>query len=515
MGKSKYVDTTAVVQVIGSIYNDPTLLDNENYKFNEEDFSDNDFHLTLFGTIYNLHALGVKDITVNAIEDYLEQRPKRLATYKANKGAEYLAMLKETTQFASFPYYYERMKKMTLLRMYNERCGMDLTWLYDPDNILDTKKKQLQEDQLDNTSLVDIAEMIDKKIEAIKLTFVDNNEDTIVQAGQDVELLLEQLKQMPELGYPLYGKFMNTVLRGARLKKFYLRSAATGVGKSRSMVADACYIGCSSMYDLEKKEWINTGVPEPTMYIATEQTLDEIQTMMIAFISAVDEEHIVTGAYEEGEWERVLNASRVLKSGKVFFEALPDFSLQDIEATIKRGIREHGIKYIFHDYLHTSMKILEEVTRRSGGIKLREDNILFMISIRLKDLCNQYGVFIMTATQLNGDYRTAEEYDQNLLRGAKSIADKIDAGLIMLEINQKDRDALADLCKKNGFDMPDIKISVYKNRRGRWKGILLWCKANRSICRIDPVFVTKYDYELIDMEDFKIYVKPAVDLSAF
>ena len=69
------------------------------------------------------------------------------------------------------------------------------------------------------------------------------------------------------------------------------------------------------------------------------------------------------------------------------------------------------------------MKILEEITRRSGGVRLREDNILFMISIRLKDLCNQYGVFIMTATQLNSDYREAEEYDQNLLRGAKSIAD--------------------------------------------------------------------------------------------
>ena len=48
-----------------------------------------------------------------------------------------------------------------------------------------------------------------------------------------------------------------------------------------------------------------------------------------------------------------------------------------------------------------------------------------MISIRLKDLCNQYGVFILTATQLNADYVSAQQYDQNLLRGAKAIADKI------------------------------------------------------------------------------------------
>ena len=79
--------------------------------------------------------------------------------------------------------------------------------------------------------------------------------------------------------------------------------------------------------------------------------------------------------------------------------------------------------------MHTSMKILEEITRRSGGIKLREDNVLFMLSTKLKDLCNIYGVFILTATQLNSSYQDAEEPDQNLLRGAKSIADVAQSGL--------------------------------------------------------------------------------------
>ena len=132
---------------------------------------------------------------------------------------------------------------------------------------------------------------------------------------------------------------------------------------------------------------------------------------------------------------------------------------------------------------------------------------MFRISIRLKDLCNQYGIFILSATQLNADYQDAETPDQNLLRGAKSIADKIDLGMIMLEVTQKDRESLDTLIKKNGFEMPTIKISVYKNRRGRWKGIYLWCKANRGICRIDPMFVTKWNYELEEIEDFKIHIE--------
>ena len=277
----------------------------------------------------------------------------------------------------------------------------------------------------------------------------------------------------------------------------------------------ACYVGCGSMYDLEKKEWVNTGEPQATLYIATEQDLEEVQIMMIAFLSAVDSDRISTGDYQDGEWERVLHASDLLKNGKIYFESLPDFSLQDIENTIKKGIRDHGVTYIFHDYIHTSLKILEEVTRRGGGVRLREDNVLFMLSVKLKDICNQYGVFIMSSTQLNGDYREADVYDQNLLRGAKAIADKIDYGAMLLETTDKDREALQEVCKRGGFEMPDIKMSVYKNRAGRWKGILVWCKANRGICRIDPLFVTKYDYSLVEMEDFKINVKRSVDLSIF
>ena len=55
------------------------------------------------------------------------------------------------------------MKKMTLMRM-NQNLGMDLSWLYDINNILNIKKKEAQEAWLDNTSLVEIADIIDKKI---------------------------------------------------------------------------------------------------------------------------------------------------------------------------------------------------------------------------------------------------------------------------------------------------------------------------------------------------------------
>ena len=503
----RYNDTTSAMQVIGNLYVNPSLLDmKDKYFFNKEDFVE-EFHQILFVAINNLHELGAKTLTPAVIEDYLEQRPEKLAVYKVNKGTDYLQTLQKSIQVATFEYYYQRLKKMTLLRMYNEVCGMDLSWLYDKDNILDIKKKQKQEEWLDNTSLATIADIIDKKISDIRLTYVEDCNNMAVSAGDGALKLLESLRETPEIGYPLYDGMINAATRGARRKKFYLFSAATGVGKTRNMIANACSIAFDRRYDVKTGTWISIGTQEPTLFISTEQEIEEIQTMIIAFISGVNEEHIITGEYFAGEWDRVTKAAEIMEDTPLYIQQLPDFSLQDIENTIKSGIRDYNVGYVFFDYIHTSMKILTEVTSKTGIKGLREDNVLFMISIRLKDLCNQYNVFIMTATQLNADYKTSETPDQNLLRGAKAIADKIDFGAIMMEVTQEDLQSLEPILQQ-GAPIPDIKISIYKNRRGKYKGIFIWAVSDRGVCKIDGAFATKWNYELIKMNKLEVKVKP-------
>ena len=507
---SKYVDTTSVMQVIGCVFNNPEILDiTDKYSIVDEDFSDQ-FHKTVFGAIYKIHELGAKTITLENISDFLSSRPKSAALYKQNKGEEWLLKVSEMCMASAFDYYYSRLKKFSLLRAY-DNCGVDISDIYDIDNILDTQKKQLQEDQLDNSTLEQIADRVEGKIEEIRLQYVDDSFGEAQHASEGIYDLIEKFKQHPEVGVPLYGPLINTVTRGARMKKFYLRSAATGIGKTRSMIADCCYIGCNKIYD-ENFGWIGSGPSEPTLFITTEQELEEIQTMMLAFLSNVNEEHILNGEYLEGEEERVLQAAKLLENSPIYVEELPDFSLKDVEDKIKKNIREHDVKYVFHDCIHTSLKILEEITRRSGGVKLREDNILFMLSTRLKDICNKYGVFIMSATQLNGSYVDSDTPDQNLLRGAKAIADKIDYGAILLGVKDDDLVSLENILSTNAFEKPTIKMSIYKNRRGRYKGVLLWCKADLGCCRIKPMFCTTYDYEMVSIDDVRIRID---DESAF
>ena len=187
---SKFVDTTAILQVIGNVYNNPSLLaDTDKYTITEEDFV-NEFHQIAFGSIYKLWELGAKKITIENISDFLADRPKLEGIFKQNKGEEWLIRTSEAAIPDSFDYYYNRMKKFSLLRAY-DKIGLDVRFIFDPDNILDGKKKELQENYLDNSSLEDIAQKIDEKIEAIKIKYVDDVYEEAVLAGEGIDELIE------------------------------------------------------------------------------------------------------------------------------------------------------------------------------------------------------------------------------------------------------------------------------------------------------------------------------------
>lgn len=501
MSGSKYYDSASVVQVIGCTMRNPSLLDGDGkYFYNDQDFV-SDFHRIIFGTINNLYQMGARNISCADIENYLENRPNSKAIYAAGRGSTWLTEAIQSADLANFDYYYSRMKKMTLIRGY-EACGMNMSFLYNTDELFDAKKKKQQEDYLDSLSLNEIADIIDNKIFEIRAQCVDNATDEAIQAGNGIFDLLDRLKQEPDIGTALYDKLTNTATRGARLGKFYIRSAATGVGKSRSMIADAATIAYDTLY--VNGQWISNGISQPVLFISTEMELEEIQTMLLAFVANVDEDHIKKNKYDFDEEQRVRQAAKIISEQPLYVEVIPDFSLKDIENLIKRSIRIFGTKYIFYDYLHTSMKILEEVTRRSGGIKLREDNILFLLSVKLKDICTQFNVFIMTATQLNEDWKTDTIPDQNLLRGAKAIADKCDWGSILLNITDKDLENVQNIAKQLNCKVPNMKLSIYKNRGGKYTNQYLWIYADKSTCRYDSIFATDYRYNWIPMKEIEI-----------
>lgn len=90
---------------------------------------------------------------------------------------------------------------------------------------------------------------------------------------------------------------------------------------------------------------------------------------------------------------------------------------------------------------------------------------------------------------------------------AKSIADRIDYGSILLNVSNEDLVKLEPILSTGRFAVPNLKLSIYKNRRGRWKGVFLWCNADLGTCRIQPMFCTNYRFEMQSIEDVRIIVE--------
>lgn len=89
---------------------------------------------------------------------------------------------------------------------------------------------------------------------------------------------------------------------------------------------------------------------------------------------------------------------------------------------------------------------------------------------------------------------------------AKSLSDKLDVGAILLDTTQKDRDNLQGFCMDNGIPVPNVKLSIYKNRRGSFTKGYLWMWADKGTCRFRAMFATDWQYNLIPVQDYNVTV---------
>ena len=162
-------------------------------------------------------------------------------------------------------------------------------------------------------------------------------------------------------------------------------------------------------------------------------------------------------------------------------------------------IRTENVKYVFYDYIFTSPALLKQFS--AAG--LREDVILGMLSNQLKEIAKTYNVFIMTSTQLNGaSYKDGEKRDARMLRGAKSIADKADTGMILSEVDPVDKEDLKEYM--NAYGIPSHVIDIYKLRNGSYKNTRIWIQWNPGNGERRDLFITNQDKKLVNLEPWDI-----------
>jgi replicative DNA helicase len=494
-------DKMAIMQLIGCLIKKPDLLLEDSIQLDINDFPEK-FHKIIYSAIYNLINEGAKKIDIIGIDNYLSNYEKQYKIFTNNNGIDYLEEINELADINNFTYNYNKVKKYSLLNSFRE-SGFDVKEIYDPD-IIDVKLQEEKQNQFDKMSLNDIINYFDNKIIDIKSQYYKEEGQIGQQAGKGAQKLKDELKQFPEMGMPLNSNILNTIVRGARLKKLYMRSMPTGFGKSRLAVGDICRLSIPYYYDDINNEWIVTDCKEPSLFITTELEIEEIQTLIIAYVSGVDEEKILDGKYENDEEERVNQAIKYIEEAPLWIEHIPNFNIEDIERTVKKYKIQKNIGYVFFDYIFTSVKMLIEIATKAKGVKLREDNILYIFCERMKFLCNKLNIHFNTASQLNGEWKNVKDGDQNLLRGAKALGDKLDVGIIGLPVTKKDLESLEAILSKGFYKTPNIVYHIYKVRRGKFNKVKLWLYIDLGTCRTYDLFLTNNDYEIIPIESTTI-----------
>lgn len=112
------------------------------------------------------------------------------------------------------------------------------------------------------------------------------------------------------------------------------------------MLADACNLACGAYYDEDHNSWVESE-EWPVLFISTELDLRELQTMALAFVTNIDEELILRKEVSFSD-PRIVRGLQVLKTAPLYLEVLPDFTVKDVENTIKRNIRINRVHYVFN-----------------------------------------------------------------------------------------------------------------------------------------------------------------------
>lgn len=506
---NQQVDKKAIFLLFGCYCLNPRLALDEKYATNTNDYPEN-FHKMIWGAIINIAKKRTAEkITPIDIENEISQFDTALSLWKNNDGWGYIesAIDMSSDKISNVGKYYDDVRKYSIIRNATESLKMDTSFIYDEDD--DEKLEHFNQ-----LTSIEVLNEINNKFMDFKSkwnnVFGDNYS---FRAGEGiVERLNEHKNQQNVYGYPFQSGYLTTVYRGMRPKKYILRSSVSGGGKSRSSLADGCNMVSDRIYDWNKREWIPTGESQPVLFISTELEKEEIQDIILAHVSGVDQDRIEEWSDITPEEESILDESaKYIENYNYYIEYMPDFTIDLISETIEKYVLNYGIVACFFDYINDSPSLYEYYYNKTHT-RLRTDQILFLFSAALKSVCNKFNVYLGSATQLNDNYKEDNNKDAGALKGSKAIIEKADGGILALPVTHKDLKRLKPILESDGSFgslIPNMSYYIFKNRGGKWKTIIIWTKLNMGTMREVDCFVTDYNYELItDIEktliDFRL-----------
>lgn len=362
-------DRAADRQIIGCLMKNPLLL-LEYTDIYPTDFDDKVIRIC-FIIIKKLYDEGATVLTPIEIDQEIDKHANSAEIYKRNGGLDFVKAAYETAELSNFNMYYIRFKKYSLLRrLKKEKYDISEFYIDDKDISDPLKAIQIQE-RFDNATIEDILNVVESRYNVIRNEFL-NGGKLKGDPAEGILELIDELQKTPNMGPSLEGKIFSSACRGAREGCFYLKSASSGCGKTRTAIFDACHLAYPTRWSHTENTFITEfdangkqRSPRKVLFIVTEMDKEELQTIILAYLSGVDEYNILRGKYDLGELTRVKYAAKIMQeySGYFLIEEISDPNLTNIQSTIKKYATIDNVKYVVFDYIHTTASLVNQFAK--------------------------------------------------------------------------------------------------------------------------------------------------------
>ena len=494
-------DKSTISQIFGALMQRPQLLSEvDKYSLTMSDFSTT-FERYIFHAITSLYAQGVLKIEPINIVDFLESNATATKIFERGGGVEYLQDCVDFGNYENFGYYYNRLKKLNLLKDLKKQ-GFDTSDFYmeDLSHPNATEINNLFEDLTPK----DICDGIKKKLLGLESDYASPEEVKVESAASGMRALKKRLGETISLGLPLQGHIYNKVLGGAERCALTIRSGCSGLGKTRQAVADACYLAFPVRYNRQTRQWEQKGNSEKILFVITEQTFEQIRKMILAYLSDINESRFKLGNFTAEEDKLLDQAIEVMERYEDNFTIIqvPNPTIELVKVLIRENCLTRQISYVFYDYIFIGPALLNEFR----GFSLRNDEVLLMFATALKDLAVELNVAMFTSTQVNASADDNKNIrNEASLAGGRATINKADNGANMARPTPEELETLEPLTKQYGI--PNVVTDIFKCRSGEWTQVRIWSIVDLGRMKKEDLFITDARLEPLlsfDMDDTQI-----------
>ena len=480
-----------IQQVLGSLMKHPQFLSEvDKYTLTALDFSTR-FEKTIFGAISGLWRQGAPKITAFDIESFMESNDAAKKLFEQQNGLEYLQDIEEFSNVENFPYYYNKLKKLNLLRDLKKQ-NFPVEDFYQEDLTAPDAVEINQ--RFEELTVNDIIVGVKKKLLVLESDYAGTEEVQEWDISGDIDDIVDSFGEEGSVGLPIQGSIFNRVIDGAQRSCLTIRSGASGTGKTRNAVADACLLAFPLRYNSATAQWEQVGSNQKVLFIITEQTDKQIKKMILAYLTDINESKFKYGRFTKEEKKVIEQGKQVMKefASNFILVRIPNPTIDLVKTKVREKVLLHDIGYVFYDYIFIGPALLNEFR----GFGVRNDEVLLMMATALKDLAVELDVCVFTSTQVNANAdNNTNIRNEASLAGGRSTINKADNGAIMARPTKEELETLEPIIAIHG--KPNLVTDIFKVRSGEWTQVRIWSIMDLGTMKREDLFITDSRLEVI------------------